>query len=86
MSKTPPKIFSLDPKRAISILEYLEYLDSDWRCYEREAKKDWITKDEWTASQMWIKSSLKYRLLEIKERLKEKIKLKIVQETNPKLF
>jgi len=70
MSKSIPKIFALNPLRAISILEYLLYLEQDWLCNKIEAAKDWITTHEWNITQMWIKSSLRSKLPQIMAKLK----------------
>ena len=65
---TNTKVFLIRPLRAICILDYLLYLKEQDLCNYIEASKDWITKNEWDITQMYIKNP-NYKLKELKDKL-----------------
>lgn len=60
-------IFKLNPKRAFEVLSILEMLQDIWKLNLQEAKKNWVTHDEWNKTQHFFLWQSVWNLERIRE-------------------
>ena len=67
-------IFKLETGRAIQVLNILRLLQEIWKLDRKNARKNWISDDEWIKTQHFFLSNSSINLSRIQEMLESKEK------------